>query len=175
MTTTNKGTVGVLREIANMLEIYAESYAAMARQNRDKPTVNMASVEVDIRQNMKGFVLNRITEVEHAAIQHSEQRETVPAGQEEPYGYCWYTKHMEYRFTRGKPLACHAVIGEIKPVYERPAPPVAATVPEAKADQDHKEALRTEVRLRGHIHMLNDEIESLKEQIAEQYLGKETK
>jgi hypothetical protein len=34
----------------------------------------------------------------------------------EPYGYLWFTKHMERRFTHMKPT--QGFIGEIKPVFE---------------------------------------------------------
>lgn len=39
--------------------------------------------------------------------------------EENPYGYCWYNEHMEYRFTRLPPNPANCVIGEIKPVFER--------------------------------------------------------
>jgi hypothetical protein len=41
----------------------------------------------------------------------------------EPYGYLWYTKHMERRFTHRKPTADDGYIGEITPVYTSPPSP----------------------------------------------------
>lgn len=49
--------VGALHDIANMLEGYAESYDAMARQNPANPTVRCGDIATDIRQNMKAYVL----------------------------------------------------------------------------------------------------------------------
>jgi len=58
---------------------------------------------------------------------------TPPAAPvQEPYGYVWFTKHMEHRFTRMKP---HPDMGamNIKPIYTAPpnvATPLAAPVQE---------------------------------------------
>jgi len=61
----------------------------------------------------------------NAAIKYT----TPPAAQpaltvQEPYGYVWFTKHMEHRFTRMKP---HPDMGamDIKPIYT--TPPAAQT------------------------------------------------
>jgi hypothetical protein len=37
-------------------------------------------------------------------------------GERQPYGYLWFTKHMERRFTHSAPA--EGAIGEIKPLYE---------------------------------------------------------
>ncbi len=41
--------------------------------------------------------------------------------QKKPYGYLWYTRHMEYRFTHGIPRE-EDHVGEILPVYIDAAP-----------------------------------------------------
>jgi hypothetical protein len=66
--TTPPDTVTVLRDIARMLDGYAESYDAMARQNKADPKVCMSSVAADIRQNMADYVRGKIKSA-RAAIQ----------------------------------------------------------------------------------------------------------
>jgi hypothetical protein len=46
-------------------------------------------------------------------------KQALAAPVQEPYGYVWFTKHMEHRFTRMKP---HPEMGamDIKPIYTTP-------------------------------------------------------
>ncbi len=65
------------------------------------------------------------------AITAIKQARSAPV--QEPFGYVWFTKHMEHRFTRMKP---HPDIGamNIKPVYTAPPgqEPVAYTTGHCK-------------------------------------------
>jgi hypothetical protein len=65
--------------------------------------------------------------IANPAITAIKQALAAPTVQE-PYGYVWFTKHMEHRFTRMKP---HPDMGamDIKPIYTTPpAAPVQETV-----------------------------------------------
>ncbi len=56
----NTDAVAMLREIANNLDGYADSYGVMHRDKKSSGSVLCKSVEFDIRNNMKGFVLAKI-------------------------------------------------------------------------------------------------------------------
>jgi hypothetical protein len=45
----------------------------------------------------------------------------------EPYGYLWFNKHMEYRFTHKDPSGMAGVIGDVTPVYKA-LPSAIATI-----------------------------------------------
>jgi hypothetical protein len=74
------------------------------------------------------------------AAQQEHEPENEPhvslASVQEPYGYVWFTKHMEHRFTKMKP---HPDMGamDIRPVYT--TPPAQPAVPDALTSADIQE------------------------------------
>ncbi len=75
--------------------------------------------------------LSALVRAQQITIDKLEQARSAPV--QEPFGYVWFTKHMEHRFTRMKP---HPDIGamNIKPVYTAPPgqEPVAYTTGHCK-------------------------------------------
>jgi hypothetical protein len=63
----------LLTKIADMLERYAASYDAMARQNPNDPRVRCSSVACDIRQNMKAYVLRALATTATPSVPAQEQ------------------------------------------------------------------------------------------------------
>ncbi len=75
--------------------------------------------------------LSALVRAQQITIDKLEQARSAPV--QEPFGYVWFTKHMEHRFTRMKP---HPDMGamNIKPVYTAPPgqEPVAYTTGHCK-------------------------------------------
>lgn len=63
------------------------------------------------------------------AIRTAPKKEPGPVL--EPYGYCWFNRHMEYRFTHRlpHPESSEQPIGEVTPVYKAPPSETAAINP----------------------------------------------
>lgn len=117
-----------LQKVADTLEIYAESYQQMARQNKADPRVNMTTVEVDIRRNMKGFVLEMLAE-QRTAIAAAQpdctQERTVHAGEMVDLPSAWLVTHPDGTScsTSEKHAKSYAEIsnGELEPLFKKAA------------------------------------------------------
>ena len=91
----------------------AATMSLLGKTKNDLPDINWFASRSGTVSQWKERTYYAIT-VYLATVAEKENKENKP--EREPYGYLWYTKHMEYRFTHLKPT--QGFIGEPKPVYE---------------------------------------------------------
>jgi hypothetical protein len=113
--------------------------------------LSQACLERDSARNVLARAIERERLANMRADQAEEARDASQSatGRSEPYGYVWFNRHMEQRFTHLLPhqKSSEQPIGEVIPVYK--APPVSASATTWISD-----CLRLAIRQNSHDMLL---------------------